>query len=59
MKIAIIGATGFLGSHIMKYVPKKYKIVATYKDKKKINKKNLNAKQIGGKLLDIYKKKNQ
>jgi len=58
MKIAIIGATGFLGSHIMKYVPKKYKIVATYKDKKKINKKNLNAKQIEWKLLDIYKKKN-
>jgi len=37
MKIAIIGATGFIGSNLIKYLPNNYKIVATYTNKKKIN----------------------
>ena len=41
MKIAIIGATGFLGSNILKLIPKKYEIIATYvnKEKKRLKKK--------------------
>ena len=41
MKIALIGATGFLGSNMIKLIPTKYKILATYvnKDKKRLKKK--------------------
>ena len=58
MKIAVIGATGFLGSNIIKHLPKKYKIIATYINKKKISKKFIKKKNIKWKFLDIYKKKN-
>ena len=58
MRIAVIGATGFLGSNIIKYLPKKHKIIATYNNKSKIDKKYLNKKNIKWKFLDIYKKKN-
>ena len=57
MKIAVIGATGFLGSNIIKHLPKKYKIIATYINKKKISKKFIKKKNIKWKFLDIYKKK--
>ena len=57
MRIAVIGATGFLGSNIIKYLPKKHKIIATYNNKSKIDKKYLNKKNIKWKFLDIYKKK--
>ena len=55
MKIALIGATGFLGSNMIKLIPTKYKILATYvnKDKKRLKKKN-----IKWKFLDIHKRKN-
>jgi nucleoside-diphosphate-sugar epimerase len=56
MKIAVIGGTGFLGSNILKFIPKNYLITATYTNKKKINKKL--SKKIIWKYLDIYKKKN-
>lgn len=56
MKIAIIGGTGFLGSNILKFIPKNYLITATYTNKKKIKKKL--SKKIIWKYLDIYKKKN-
>ena len=56
MKIAIMGATGFLGSNILKFIPKNYLITATYTNKKKIKKKL--SKKIIWKYLDIYKKKN-
>ena len=58
MKIAIIGGTGFIGSNLIKYLPKKHKIIATYINKKKINKKLIGIKNIKWKYLDIYKKKN-
>jgi len=56
MKIAVIGGTGFLGSNILKFIPKNYLITATYTNKKKINKKL--SKKIIWKYLDIHKKKN-
>lgn len=58
MKIAITGATGFLGSNIIKFLPQKYKIIATYNNKNKIIKKYRNQKNIKWKFLDIYKNKN-
>lgn len=58
MKIAIIGATGFLGSNLIKYLPNKYRIIATYINKKKINKKFLNKKNFKWKFLDLHKSKN-
>ena len=53
MKIAIIGATGFLGSNILKLIPKKYEITATYVNKEK---NRLKKKNIRWKFLDIHKK---
>ncbi len=53
MKIAIIGATGFLGSNILKLIPKKYEIIATYVNKEK---KRLKKKNIKWKFLDIHKR---
>lgn len=58
MKIAVIGATGFIGSNLIKHLPKKYKIIATYINKKKININLPKTKNIKWKYLDIYKKKN-
>jgi nucleoside-diphosphate-sugar epimerase len=58
MKIAVIGATGFIGSNLIKEFPLKYKIIATYNNKSKIDKKSLNKKNIEWKFLDINKKKN-
>lgn len=54
MKIAVTGATGFIGSEVIKVLLKKKKIsiIATY-NKSKIIKKN---KVITYKKLDIYKK---
>jgi len=57
MKIAVIGATGFLGSNIIKFLSKKYKIIATYNNKNKIIRKYHNIRNIKWKFLDIYKKK--
>ena len=57
MKIAIIGGTGFIGSNLIKYLPKKHKIIATYINKKKITKELIGIKNIKWKYLDIYKKK--
>ena len=57
MKIAVIGATGFIGSNLIKYLPKKYKIIATYINKKK-KIELANTKNIKWKYLNIYKKKN-
>jgi nucleoside-diphosphate-sugar epimerase len=54
MRIAVIGATGFLGSNILKMLSKKFSIVATYTNKSKINKK-LN-KNVTWKYLNIYEK---
>ena len=56
MKIAVIGATGFIGSNLIKEFPLKYKIIATYNNKSKIDKKSLNKKNIKWKFLDIKKK---
>jgi len=56
MKIAVIGATGFLGSNIIKHFSKKIQIVATYKNK--IPKKFIKTKNVKWKFLDIYEKKN-
>ena len=53
MKIAIIGATGFLGSNILKLIPKKHEIIATYVNKEK---KRLNKKNIKWKFLNIHKR---
>ena len=58
MKIAIIGATGFVGSNIIKFLPKEHSIIATYKNKDKINNRYLKKKNIKWKFLDIYNKKN-
>jgi len=58
VKIAVIGATGFIGSNLIKHLPKKYKIIATYINKKKINSNLPKTKNIKWKYLDIYKKKN-
>ena len=57
MKIAVIGATGFIGSNLIKHLPKKHKIIATYINKKKINSNLPKTKNIKWKYLDIYKKK--
>jgi dTDP-6-deoxy-L-talose 4-dehydrogenase (NAD+) len=58
MKIAIIGATGFVGSNIIKFLPKEHSIIATYKNKDKINNRYLKKKNVKWKFLDIYNKKN-
>ena len=58
MKIAVIGATGFLVSNIIRYLPNKYKIVSKYTNKRKITKKLSNIKNIQWKFLDLHKKNN-
>ena len=39
MKIAVIGATGFLGSNIIKLISSRHEVIATYVNKKKKKKK--------------------
>jgi len=58
MKISVIGATGFIGSNLIKKFPSKHKIIATYNNKSKIDKNYLNKKNIEWKFLDIHKKQN-
>ena len=58
MKIAVIGATGFIGSNLIKEFSLKYKIIATYNNKSKIDKRTLYKKNIIWKFLDIGEKKN-
>lgn len=54
MKIAVIGATGFLGSNIIKLISSRHEVIATYVNKKK---KRTKKKNIKWKFLDIHKKK--
>ena len=35
MKIAVIGASGFLGSNIIKLISSQHEVIATYVNKKK------------------------
>jgi nucleoside-diphosphate-sugar epimerase len=58
MKIAVIGATGFIGSNLIKHLSSRHQIIATYNIKSKIDKNYLYKKNIKWKFLDIHKNKN-